>query len=133
MFSLHDSTQSMKQYAPISFTTLSQAGCLDVVCLPVVRSIATSFLPALGPPYVASFRNIIIPHKHLQLLVPLQEVDRIEQQSAQCQFRLDELEQDFDASGNRFPSLEKSLRRCIRVLRDLDSDISYSSSSSSEG
>ena len=62
-----------------------------------------------------------------------QEVDRIEQQNAQLQFRLDELERDFNASGNRFPSLEKSLRRCIRVLRDMDSDMSSSSSSSSEG
>ena len=65
--------------------------------------------------------------------VPVQEVDKIEQQNAQLQFRLDELERDFNAAGNRFPSLEKSLRRCIRVLRDMDSDVSSSSSSSSEG
>lgn len=63
----------------------------------------------------------------------LQEVDRIEQQNAQLQFRLDELERDFNASGNRFPSLEKCLRRCIRILRDMDSDMSSSSSGSSEG
>ncbi|KAL0026759.1 hypothetical protein WJX79_010727 [Trebouxia sp. C0005] len=44
-----------------------------------------------------------------------QEVDRIEQQNAQLQFRLDELERDFNAAGNRFPSLEKSLRRPIRT------------------
>ncbi len=69
----------------------------------------------------------------LPFISMLQEVDRIEQQNAQLQFRLDELERDFNASGNRFPSLEKSLRRCIRVLRDMDSDMSSSSSSSSEG
>ena len=63
----------------------------------------------------------------------MQEVDRIEQQNAQLQFRLDELERDFNASGNRFPSLEKCLRRCIRILRDMDSDVSSSSSGSSEG
>ena len=65
--------------------------------------------------------------------MPSQEVDKIEQQNAQLQFRLDELERDFNASGNRFPSLEKSLRRCIRILRDMDSDVTSSSSSSSEG
>ena len=66
-------------------------------------------------------------------MLSLQEVDKIEQQNAQLQFRLDELERDFNASGNRFPSLEKSLRRCIRILRDMDSDVTSSSSSSSEG
>ena len=62
----------------------------------------------------------------------LQEVDRIEQQNAQLQFCLHELERDFNASGNRFPSLEQCLRRCIRMLRDMDSDLSSSSSGSSE-
>ena len=82
---------------------------------------------------IAYFGELAVFHDYVQLPVPLQEVDRIEQQNAQLQFRLDELERDFNASGNRFPSLEKSLRRCIRVLRDMDSDISSSSSSSSEG
>ncbi|KAL3142643.1 hypothetical protein ABBQ38_002952 [Trebouxia sp. C0009 RCD-2024] len=69
----------------------------------------------------------------MEIALIQQEVDKIEQQNAQLQFRLDELERDFNASGNRFPSLEKSLRRCIRILRDMDSDVTSSSSSSSEG
>lgn len=68
-----------------------------------------------------------------QVTVVLQEVDKVEQQNAQLQFRLDELERDFNGSGNKFPSLEKSLKRCIRILRDQESDMSSCSSSSSEG
>lgn len=114
---------------------LGRADCISILCL---RSLFGAHKLHFAPSIFlinTPFSSLRIGRSFSSLIIALvsQEVDRIEQQNAQLQFRLDELERDFNASGNRFPSLEKSLRRCIRVLRDMDSDMSSSSSSSSEG
>ena len=120
---------------PCAAHYLGRADCSSILCL---RSFFGIHTLRLVPSFSLSntpFQSLSIGWSLRLLTIELvsQEVDRIEQQNAQLQFRLDELERDFNASGNRFPSLEKSLRRCIRVLRDMDSDMSSSSSSSSEG
>ena len=129
--------QSCAVVFPFPCTThyLGRADCISILCL---RSFFDTHTLHSVPVFSRSntpFHSLSIDWSLPLLIIEVvsQEVDRIEQQNAQLQFRLDELERDFNASGNRFPSLEKSLRRCIRVLRDMDSDMSSSSSSSSEG